>query len=47
MKFKDMKYPVLVGTTHVPELNQLEVGMPWALCCAALCVLCCVPVGLS
>lgn len=23
MKFKAMKYPVLVGTTHVPELNEV------------------------
>ena len=25
MKFKDMKYPVLIGATHVPELNAIEV----------------------
>lgn len=26
MKFKNAGYPVLVGTTHVPELNQIEVS---------------------
>lgn len=25
MKFKDMKYPVLIGATHVPELNEIRV----------------------
>ena len=25
MKFKVMAYPVLIGATHVPELNRLEV----------------------
>lgn len=25
MKFKNAGYPVLVGTTHVPELNQIQV----------------------
>ena len=22
MKFKDMKYPVIIAPTHVPEMNQ-------------------------
>ena len=26
MKFKSMAYPHLVGVTHVPELNRIEVG---------------------
>lgn len=26
MKFKDMKYPVLIGATHVPELNAIEAS---------------------
>lgn len=25
MKFKDARYKMLVGVTHVPELNRLEV----------------------
>jgi hypothetical protein len=25
MKFKDMHYPVLIGATHVPELNAIKV----------------------
>lgn len=25
MKFKNAGYPILVGTTHVPELNQITV----------------------
>jgi hypothetical protein len=25
MKFKDAKYPVLIGTTHIPELNAIQV----------------------
>ena len=28
MKFKVMAYPVLVGATHIPELNKLEVCPP-------------------
>ena len=27
LKFKHAGYPVLVGTTHVPELNTIEVGL--------------------
>lgn len=27
MKFKHAEYPVLIGTTHVPELNAFEVGL--------------------
>ena len=27
MKFKDAGYPVLIGATHVPELNAVEVSM--------------------
>jgi hypothetical protein len=27
MKFKDMHYPVLIGATHVPELNAIEVRL--------------------
>ncbi len=26
MKFKDARYPVLIGVTHIPELNNMEVG---------------------
>ena len=26
MKFKDARYPVLIGVTHIPELNHMEVG---------------------
>ena len=26
MKFKGQHYPVLIGVTHVPELNAIEVG---------------------
>ena len=26
MKFKDARYPVLIGVTHVPELNSVEVS---------------------
>lgn len=26
MKFKDARYPVLIGVTHVPELNQIQVS---------------------
>lgn len=25
MKFKDMKYPVILAPTHVPELNAISV----------------------
>ncbi len=25
MKFKDMKYPVILAPTHVPELNRISV----------------------
>lgn len=25
MKFKDARYPVLIGVTHVPELNNMQV----------------------
>lgn len=25
MKFKDARYPVLIGVTHVPELNYMQV----------------------
>ncbi|DBA72485.1 TPA: hypothetical protein ACH3X2_010250 [Trebouxia sp. C0005] len=25
MKFKDARYPVLIGVTHIPELNHMEV----------------------
>ncbi|KAL0052613.1 hypothetical protein WJX82_004790 [Trebouxia sp. C0006] len=25
MKFKDARYPVLIGVTHIPELNNMEV----------------------
>lgn len=35
LKFGGRKYPVLVGTTHVPELNQLEVRC--MQCCHLLC----------
>lgn len=31
MKFKGQRYPVLIGATHVPELNAIEVGLPGAL----------------
>lgn len=37
MKFKHAQYPHLVGTTHVPELNQMEVRLhacPPPACCA-------------
>lgn len=27
MKFKDARYPVLIGVTHIPELNHMEVGV--------------------
>lgn len=26
MKFKDARYPVLIGVTHVPELDNVEVS---------------------
>ena len=26
MKFKDARYPILIGVTHIPELNHMEVG---------------------
>ena len=26
MKFKDARYPVLIGVTHIPELNRMEVS---------------------
>ena len=26
MKFKDARYPVLIGVTHVPELNHMQVS---------------------
>ena len=25
MKFKDARYPVLIGATHVPELNKVQL----------------------
>jgi xanthine dehydrogenase/oxidase len=25
MKFKDMKYPVIIAPTHVPELNAINI----------------------
>ena len=25
MKFKDARYPVLIGATHVPELNKVHL----------------------
>ena len=31
MKFKNADYPILVGTTHVPELNQIKARH----CCIA------------
>lgn len=34
LKFKHAGYPVLVGTTHVPELNTIEVSR------ASACGLC-------
>jgi xanthine dehydrogenase iron-sulfur cluster and FAD-binding subunit A len=30
MKFKDARYPVLIGVTHIPELNHMEVGRIFA-----------------
>jgi hypothetical protein len=27
MKFKQLAYPVLIGSTHIPELNAFEVSM--------------------
>jgi len=42
MKFKGQRYPVLIGATHVPELNAIEVGPFRSHPAAAL-----VPVGCS
>ena len=33
LKFKHAGYPVLVGTTHVPELNTIEVSQGLMHCC--------------
>ena len=33
LKFKHAGYPVLVGTTHVPELNTIEVSQGRMHCC--------------
>jgi xanthine dehydrogenase/oxidase len=33
LKFKHAGYPVLVGTTHVPELNTIEVALPTCIQC--------------
>ena len=36
MKFKDARYPVLIGATHVPELNKVcaaawfELSVGWS-----------------
>ena len=27
MKFKDARYPVLIGVTHISELNRMEVSI--------------------
>lgn len=35
MKFKSLKYPVLIGATHVEELNAFEVRLPARLLPAA------------
>ena len=35
LKFKHAGYPVLVGTTHVPELNTIEVSPSLMQCCHA------------
>ncbi len=35
LKFKHAGYPVLVGTTHVPELNTIEVSQGLMQCCHA------------
>ncbi len=32
MKFKHAAYPVLIGTTHIPELNRIE-ACPTPLYC--------------
>ena len=37
LKFKHAGYPVLVGTTHVPELNTIEVSQGLMQCCHATC----------
>jgi xanthine dehydrogenase iron-sulfur cluster and FAD-binding subunit A len=48
MKFKDARYPVLIGATHVPELNKVRrrerQGMPRQGC--GLCLSPTVRVGL-
>lgn len=31
MKFKDARYPVLIGVTHVPELNHTQVCGCWVM----------------
>lgn len=33
MKFKDMKYPVIIAPTHVPELNQVGAERVLGGCC--------------
>ena len=32
MKFKGQRYPVLIGGTHVPELNAIEVSRSCGPC---------------
>ena len=41
MKFKDMHYPVLIGATHVPELNAIQVRLSLVTCGLWLAVLYC------
>lgn len=36
MKFKHAVYPVLIGATHVPELNEIRVSLHGELPAAAV-----------
>ena len=48
MKFKDARYPVLIGATHVPELNKVRshglAGWLDAVTHSQQCTPCCAPV---
>ena len=36
MKFKHAVYPVLIGATHVPELNEIRVSLHGVILAAAV-----------
>ena len=39
MKFKDARYPVLIGATHVPELNKVRLSFAFQSGARYFCLL--------